>query len=342
MNPAVTRTISMVRTACFLLVPVAMAGSLMLIWIGANPLEVAPILYEGAFGNFSNLGETLIRFIPVALIALALIPSLMIGVFNIGAPGQMAFGAFLGSMMSLAFPGLPTVLQLPLAAICAAVGGGLVAAACGLLKARLNVNEILSTLVLNIIVTLLLEYLLSGPLQGARANLPQSDALPRAAWIPTISPGSRAHWGILVVALLFGAMLLLRLTPLGYRLRLFGASPALAKLGGVKEASMVIWTMAFAGAFAGVAGWMQVAGVDHRLYSTVANPVGYTGLFAALLGRLDPLGALISSFVFAALLRGGDYLQIGAGISPELISTLLGLVLLIISARSMMASAKRS
>ena len=312
------------------------AGVTLLLLVGADPVATAGALVQGAFGSPSNFGETLIRMIPVSLIALALIPSLRVGLFNIGAPGQMDIGALCGALASLHMANLPSVLVIPTAFVMAVIGGAVPSMICGVLKARLRVNEILATMVFNMLARLLLEYLLSGPLQGFQVNLPQSDILPSSAWLPLLMDGTRAHWGLALVVVLVAAMLLLNSTPLGYRLRLYGASPSLGQQAGADRVRMTVWTMAFAGAWAGVAGWVQVAGVDHRLYATVADTVGYTGLFAVLLGRSRPLGVLAASLVFAALLQGGDFLQIGAGISPELIDALIGLMLLVIASRSIL------
>ncbi len=249
-------------------------------------------------------------------------------------PGQMGMGALFATMPSLFLPGLPAALLLPIAFIAAAAGGALPALACGFLKARWNVNEILATLVFNMLIGLLLDYLLSGPMQGFQANLPQSDQFPAQAWLPVLVSGTRIHLGLVFVLLLALGCIGLNATPLGYRLRLFGASPRLAHQAGVSRTGMIIGTMVFAGAWAGVAGWSQAAGVDHRLYATVAAPIGYTGLFAALLGRLNPLGVLLASLLLSALLNGGDYLQISAGISPEFVDTLIGFILLIIAGHS--------
>ena len=100
---------------------------------------------------------------------------------------------------------------------------------------------------------------------------------------------------------------------------------------------MIVATLCLGGATAGIAGWMQAVGVDHRLYASIADPIGYTGLFAALMGGLTPIGVVVSSFFFAALLRGGDSLQIGADVSPEIIGVLVGLIMLVMAAMEMTA-----
>ena len=171
-------------------------------------------------------------------------------------------------------------------------------------------------------------------MKGHLSNIAQSDPLPESTWFPVMIPGTRAHIGLLLVFVAAAALALLQRSPLGYRLRLFGASPSLARQAGADHRRMIIGTLCLGGAAAGIGGWMQLAGVDHRLYAEVASTVGYTGLFAALLGVLHPLGILIASFAFAVLLRGGDSLQIGVSVSPEIISALVGMTLLVIATTS--------
>lgn len=297
----------------------------------ADPTLALAVMLNGAFGTSAGFGETLIRFAPLALVALGLIPSLRIGLFNIGAPGQIAAGGLAAALISLNLLHLPSYLVLTLACLSAAAGGALCALIPALLRARLSVSEILSTLVFNFITVLFLQYLLTGPMKGYRANLPQSDAFPTEAFLPTFAQGSRAHVGIFLVFVAFAAIRVLDRSPIGYRLRLLGASRSLARQAGINESHMIIATLCFSGMAAGVAGWMQAAGVDHRLYASIADPIGYTGLFAALLGGLNSLGVVVSSFFFAALLRGGDSLQIGADVSPEIIGALVGLIMLVMA-----------
>ncbi len=312
---------------------IAMFGSLLLFLGHSDPFVVVPVMLKGIFGTKSAFAETLLRFVPLVIVALGLAPSLRMGVFNIGAPGQISMGALFATLIALYLP-LPGVIIIPLCALAAAAGGVFAVWLPAVLRARLNVNEILSTLIFNFLILLFLQYLLTGPMQGVRASLPQSDPLPEATWLPLLIPGTRANIGFLLVPIVYAAALVLNAGPLGYRLKLLGASPSLALQGGINKRRMIIGTMCLAGAAAGVAGWLQTAGVDHRLYASVANPIGYSGLFAALVGRLNPSGILAAGFLFAALLRGGDSLQIGADVSPEIISVLIGVIMLVMAIRS--------
>ena len=298
----------------------------------SDPLVVVPVMAKGIVGSKSAIAETFLRFTPLVIVALGLIPSLQVNLFNVGAPGQIAMGGLFATLVALHVPA-PAVVVLPLCAVAACAGGALAAFVPALLRARQNVNEILSTLVFNFLILLFLRYLLTGPMQGLRANLPQSDSFPESAVIPIMIEGTRAHFGILLVAVVLVVAMLLHAGRFGYRLKLLGASPSLAQQAGIDERRTIVGTMCLAGAAAGIAGWLQVAGVDHRLYASIADPIGYTGLFAALVGGLNPLGVVAASLGFAALLRGGDSLQIGAEVSPEIISVLVGLIMLVMALR---------
>jgi general nucleoside transport system permease protein len=310
------------------------AGGVLVAAAGADPVAVAEGIWTGAFGSTAAISETLLRFAPIVVIAVGLVPSLRAGLYNIGAPGQIAMGALGATLVALHLTALPSVLLIPLAAVAAGVFGALTALIPAVLKARLQINEVLTTLAFNFIVVYVLQYLLTVPLQGDNANLPQSDAIPAAAQLPILIPDTRAHIGVLVGLLAVVMLALFARTPSGYRWSLFGENRSLARQAGVSEPRLVVTVMCVGGAAAGLAGWMQVSGVDVRLYPEVADPIGYAGLFAALLGGLRALPILVAALFFGALLTGGESLQLGAGVAPEVISALVGLILFGVAARS--------
>lgn len=311
-----------------LVLGVLLVVTVIMIAVGASPLQALGALVQGAFGTPRNIGESVVRAAPLIVIAITLLPSLRAGLFNLGAPGQMGVGALFATIATLALAEAPTVVMVAAAVAAATIGGIAAAAIPALMKARFQINEIITTISMNFLVVFLLTYLLNGALRGEAANRPQSDILPEGHAIPVLIPGTRAHWGILLAVLLVAAVWLIDRTRTGYRMRLFGANPSLARQAGISSARYVFALMCLAGAGAGLAGWMQIAGVDHRLYATVADPVGYTGLFVALLGGLHPIGVLIAGVLMGALLQGGQALQLGAGIQPEIVQVLLGLVLI--------------
>ena len=312
------------------------AGGLLLLG-GADPLTAFAVMLKGAFGTSAGMGETLIRFAPLALVALGLIPSLRIGLFNIGAPGQIGAGGLVAAVIVLNLNNLPAYIVLTVACVGAAVGGALCVLMPAVLRARFAVSENS----VNVGVQFHNSLIPSIPADRADEGLSRQPSrirsFPANAFLPTFAQGSRAHAGILLVFIAFFAIRAVDQSQIGYQLRLLGGSPSLAKQTGIKKSYMIVATLCLGGATAGIAGWMQAVGIDHRLYASIADPIGYTGLFAALMGGLTPIGVLISSFFFAALLRGGDSLQIGADVSPEIIGVLVGLIMLVMAAMEMTA-----
>ena len=308
-------------------------GGLLVLLVGVSPTAAYAALWRGAFGSRQSIGETLIRFVPLASIGLGLIPALRAGVFTVGAEGQVAMGALLAGLTALRLDGLPGIVLIPTAALAGIAGGAAWAFVPALLRARLHVNEILATLAFNFIGLFTLTWLLNGPARGSAANLPQTDITPEHSWLPALISGTRAHIGIVLVALLALAVLAFDRTAIGYRVRLYGSNPALANVAGVSARRLVMGTMLASGMTAGLAGWMQVAGVDRAVYASVTQGIGFVGLLVAVLGNLTVAGTLVAALFFAALSSGGEYMQIEAGVSTQLIGAIQGLALLIVAAR---------
>ncbi len=316
--------------------------TVLLLAVGVDPLLAAQALWNGAFGTTRSVGETLVRATPLLLIAITLIPSLRAGLYNIGAPGQMGFGALAATVIALQGAALPGVVLVPLCAIGGCLAGMAAAFVPGVLKAKFNANEIITTLAVNFIAVAVLGYLLNGALQSDFANLPQSDTLPDSSSLPMLLTDTRAHVGLLLALAAVPLLWAADRSRVGYRLRVFGANASLARQAGVRPARYTIALMTLGGAGAGLAGWMQVAALDHRLYPGVADPVGYAGLFVALLGALHPLGTLVAALALGALLHGGDSLQVGAGVTPEIVQVLLGLILLAYAVRATRSAVTRT
>jgi simple sugar transport system permease protein len=198
-----------------------------------------------------------------------------------------------------------------------------------LLRARLNVNEILSTLLMNYLAANLVLWLVRTVLGVAEAvATPRSDRLPVEAIIPKLVDGTRLHWGALAV--LFGAVALaywIR-TARGLGYDIFATHRDLAARMGVREGTAVIATMLISGAAAGLAGWIQVAGLQGILYPSVAGGLGFTGVLVALLGGLRPLGIVLASLVMAVLTTGSNGLQTDTGVPASIAVVAQGLVLL--------------
>jgi simple sugar transport system permease protein len=311
------------------LVAVLAIATLLIALAGANPLTALAGLIEGALGDRYSFAETIVHAAPIALVALGVAPALRAGIFPVGSEGQLAIGAAVSTAAILAVPHGPAIALLPLGCVAGAIGGAAWALLPAVLRARYRVNEILSTLLMNYLAANLLMWLLrTGLATHEDVATPRSDHLPAAALIPKLLTGTRLHWGIIMVAV--GALVLAywvrSVRGLGYDI--FGTHPGLAARMGVAEAPTVLRTMLVAGATAGIAGWIQVAGLEGTLYPSVAGGLGFTGVLVALLGGLAPLGILIASLVLAALATGSDGLQIVANVPASIATVLQGLLLL--------------
>ncbi|MDQ4075538.1 MAG: ABC transporter permease [Chloroflexota bacterium] len=306
------------------------AGALLLAVVGADPIETYRAMFLGALGSSYAVSETLVKAIPLMLTGLAVAIAFQMRFWNIGAEGQLAMGGFAAAGVALfgppALPWLPEGLWLPLIV----VGGFLAGALWGLipaaLKAYLDVNEIITTLMLNYIAIRWIEYLFYGPWKDPQGfGFPGTALFPVYTWLPRLT--GRVHWG-LIFALIgaFALWFLLSRTQWGYEIRLLGENPLAARYAGVSVPRMILLVMLISGGLAGLAGMAEVAGISHRLQQGLTVGYGFTAIIVAWLARLNPWGVLIVAFALAALLVGGDQLQITMGLPAAIGLVLQGII----------------
>lgn len=303
-------------------------GAVLLLAVGVDPADGYRDLFLGAVGDRYHLSETLVRAIPIAVVALGAVPALRARVFTVGAEGQLAVGALAATVSVLTLDTLPAPLLLAVGALGGAAGGAVWALLPALLRAYARVNEILSTLMLNYIAGFGLLWLLRTALSKPGViSTPSSPDLPDSGRIPTLLSGTRLHWGVVVVLVAAVAVAWWVRSPRGFAYDVYGTHPALAARMGVRSAGAILSTMLVSGAAAGLVGWMQVAGVQGRLYPSVAGGLGFTGLVVALLGGLRPAGVLGIALLFGVLATGSEGLQAGAGVPAPLATVLQALLL---------------
>jgi ABC-type uncharacterized transport system permease subunit len=324
-----------------LAVPVAfLIGAIMLVALQANPLQAYGSLLEGAFGDLSGITQTLVKATPLLLVGLGVCIAFRGGIINIGGEGQILVGALATTAVAVGFKQLPGVILLPLAFLAGAVSGGIWGFIPGILKARLGVNEILSTVMMNAIAMQLSNYLLRGPMIDPKeiengTRIAQSALLPRSVWLPKLIPSTLLHAGaIIAVVLAVLVYIFLWRTTIGYRIRAVGLNANAARYAGIRVPVYQALSLTLGGAFAGVAGAIEVMGVQHRMLEGLSGGYGFSGIVVALFGGLHPLGAIPASILFGGLLVGADAMQRTVQVPSALISTLLGLVvLLVVSSR---------
>lgn len=326
------------------LVPIAavlaalVVGAIMLLTLDADPIDGYQAMMSGAFSGADNLADTAVKSMPLLLVGVGICIAFRAGVINIGGEGQIIAGAVVSSLVALALPGLPSILLIPSVIIAGAVGGGIWGAIPGALKAYAGVNEILSTIMMNIIAAQIMSFLLQDLLieEGA-IRIQQTKRLSENADLPLLPGGTRMHIGVLVavaVAVL-GYFLLFR-SSAGMRLRAVGHNPEAARYAGLPVEKSVVHALALSGACAGVAGAVLVFGSQsHRLIgeggaAAFTQNAGFNGIVAALFGGLHPLATVPASFLFGGMLTGGIEMQRELQVPAALILAINGVVVVFV------------
>lgn len=311
-------------------------GVLLLFLLGTDPFEAYSALIRGALGNVSGITQTLTKATPLLLVGLGICIAFRGGVINIGGEGQIVVGALAATSFGVGFGNMPALILLPLTLISGAAAGLIWGGIPGLLKARLGVNEILTTVMMNQIALRLMNFLLRGPLLdpelvAAGTSIPQSAALPESIWLPRLVPRTLFHGGaILAVLLALAVYFLLWRTTIGYRIRAVGLNPHASRYAGIPVAKYVTLSLALSGMLCGLAGAVEVLGVHHRMLEGLSGGYGFSGIVAALFGKLHPLGAIPASALFGALLVGADKMQRAVQVPSALAIALQGLVVLFV------------
>ncbi|MGA2762901.1 MAG: ABC transporter permease [Spirochaetia bacterium] len=336
-------TIDLSRIALNVLLPVVgvafalILGAIMLVILKANPLSAYAALVNGAVGSRFGLTQTLVKATPLLLVGLGICIAFRANVINIGGEGQIIAGALMATWFPLFFNTWPGWLLIPATMVAGFVAGSFWGFIPGILKARLNVNEILSTIMLNAIALQLMNLLLQGPLMdpagvAARTFLAQSAQLPHQVWLPRLVPRTLLHAGAIVaVVLAVVVYIFLWRTTIGYDIRAVGLNPDAARYSGINVPTFQALSLTLAGGFAGLAGVVEVIGVQHRLLEGLTSGYGFTGIVAALLGSLHPIGLIPASVLFGGLLVGADTMQRAVQVPSSLIDAILGLVVLFVS-----------
>lgn len=343
-------------------------GAVVLIFLDVNPVEAYTAMFTGAFTNKNGLADTLVKGTPLMLVGLGIVIAFRANVINIGAEGQLIVGAMLTTFLGLQLgDAMPGWLVIPICVVGGTLMGAFWGAVPGYLKARLGVNEILSTIMMNQIAIQLGYYLLRGPMMDpkeleAGTNIPHSARLARAVDLPRFTDiakslgftetaknlgldgfgaelyglfaePTRLHLG-LIFAIIMAVLVYIFLwrTTIGYRIRAVGLNPHASRYAGVNVSNYVIFSLALSGAFAGLAGAIEIVGLHHRMFEPTAVSAGYgfSGIVAALFGKLHPLGLIPSSVLFGGLLVGGDKMQRAVQVPQVFVTMLLGLIVIFV------------
>ncbi len=315
----VPRWLPIATTISAVVVALVISG-LLIALIGGDPFAVGAHIVRSSLGNVGVLSDTLVKATPLIFTGLACALAFRMRLWNIGAEGQLYFGAW-GASAVVLLPIVPAgsspFVVVPLMLIAGVLAGAVWGGVAGWLKARFNVNEIISTLMLNYIAILWVRYWVFGPWSEGGFQL--SRPFPREAWLPRLTDFSKTfhdlaglttHLGFVIgVICAFLVWFLLKRTRKGYEIRLIGDNPRAARYAGIDIGRNVILVMLMSGGLAGLAGMVEVTGSVHRLQDGISPGYGFTGVIIAYLARFNPFGVVIAAILFGALILAGREIQ---------------------------------
>lgn len=315
-------------------------GGIIIVIVGGNPFLAYAGLLQGSFGSAKALSETAVWATPFIFAGLAVALAFKGGLFNIGAEGQLALGATTSALIGYALPewlglDIPTIIHLPLTILFGIAAGAFWAAIVGFLKAYTGGHEVINTIMMNYIALNTISYLLNGPMKDRDPNnvIARTPLIADSARMPSIVEGFRIHWGFVLA--LFVALLvwwILNKTTLGFEIRTVGANPDAAQYAGINVKRTIIVTMALSGLLAGMAGSLEVTGLNFRHELGFSIGYGFDAIAIALLGKSHPFGVVLAAILFAAMRNGATRMQFLTQLPVDLISVLQALILLFVAA----------
>ncbi len=323
-----------------LLVPLAsfavslLFGGVLLLLSGANSFVTYAAMFRGAFGSGHGLSEVLVKSIPLMLTGLGVALAFRMRFWNIGVEGQLTLGAVAAAGVALYWSQhLPAWTILPLAILAGCVAGALWAGVPAVLKATLNVDETLTTLMLNYVAVLYSEHLYYVVWRAPGYNS-GTERIPEYAWLPRIA--GRAHAGIFFgLALAFLLWAVFRYTRWGFELKIIGQNPTAARYLGISIARNIVVALLVSGAISGLAGAVEVLGLARRLQQGISVGYGYTAIIIAWMAQLNPIGVVFVAFLMAGLLVGGDQIQMRMRLPASVGVVLQGMLLIPLLAGSL-------
>lgn len=287
-------------------------------------------LFYGALGTRFNLLETFVKASPLLLTGLAVAFAFRAKFWNIGAEGQLLAGALAATALGIHMGGVPEPMVLPIIIVAGFLAGGIWAAIPALLKTKLKVDDVVTTLLLNYVMIHIMGALLFGPLQQPGSSWPRSSAIIEAAQYPILVTRSRFHLGILIAFFaVFVIWFINSKTVFGYQNKAVGINVRASHFGGINTTSVIVWTGLISGGLAGLAGVGELCALQYRLIMDISPGYGYSGIVIAMLGNLHPVGVLFSSLFFSVIIVGAQTMSRMTGVPTYIAEVIQGMALMV-------------
>lgn len=304
-------------------------GGIMFLLLGKNPVTALYSFFIEPLMEVWSLHELAIKAAPLILIGVGLSVCYRSNNWNIGAEGQFIMGAIAGSILPVVFYEWHSPLVLPLMLLLGMLGGALFAGIPAFLKAHLNTNEILTSLMLVYVAQLFLDWLVRGPWRNPGGlNFPETRTFDPVAVLPEMITSGRTHWGFgFAILAAIAIWFMMRYTLKGFEITVLGQSERAGRFAGFSSRKMIWFSMLLSGALAGLAGISEVSGAIQQLRPVISPGYGFTAIIVAFLGRLNPLGIVVAGLVLALTYLGGEAAQLSLGVSDKVTRVFQGLLL---------------
>ena len=306
-----------------------MVGSVLFVVLGHDPFETMYAFFIAPLSSLNGVSEWLLKASPLILIGCGLAVGFRANVWNIGAEGQLIVGAIAATGVGLFTPVASTYFALPAMMVAGMTAGMAWAAIPAFLRAKMNTNEILVTLMMTYVAALLLSYLIHGPWRDPHGfNYPQTAPLPNTAMFPLFNYAYRVNYSIfLTVVAVLAMWLFTQRGFLGYKMSVAGAAPLAARYAGFGESTSIWFGLLFGGGAAGLAGMAEAAGPLGQLTSQISPGYGFAAIIVAFIGRLHAVGILLGGLLLSLLYIGGEAVQMNLGLPSALTRVFQGILL---------------
>ena len=307
------------------------AGGILMLVMGYDPVVAYNNLFSGALSSVEKIGRTIAFATPLILTGLSVAFAFRTGLFNIGTPGQMLIGGFVASVIGLQVK-LPSYLLLPLMVVCGILAGALCGAIPGIFKAKFNVNEVVSSIMMNWIVLYFTQYTIEDKFRGTSNDISKKlaeGATLRANWLTNLFDGADGLSLGIILALVATVIIwfILNKTVLGYELKAVGFNKFGAEYAGMSVNKNVVVSMMIAGGLAGLAGVVKYAGFSDCIVGGVMPPEGFNGIAVSLLGANTPLGVVLAALLFGVLSAGKGLMALAADVPTELANVIMATII---------------
>ncbi len=320
-------------------------GAVLMIVTGYNPIEGYAAMLKGAFGSSRVFGNTMAKMLTLCLTGLAMAVGSQAGMFNVGGEGQLFLGGLAATMTAVYLQGVSPFIAVPLAFILAALAGGIYAWIPAMLKVKLNVSEVITTIMLNSVAIYLCTYLTnsSGPLRTHdRGVMAGTDAVPKDFMFEQVIARSNLSTAIIYSAVIaFLCWYVMKKTSVGLEMKVTGENQRFAFFSGLGKDKIMIGAMVASGVICGLVGMFEVFGYQQRFLPSISNEFYFDGMLVAMIMNYSPLGIILMSFFFAVIDIGANAMELSIGISGELSEIIFSIIIFLMAAEGGISKAIR-